>query len=232
MYRYTDDLLRLEATKPATAEVGPAGLVLVRSLLNTRDPGWLPHRLRLLTATVPGGAEYTVSGRARGGGRAVHPQGGHSRPHPRPGGQGRGPADSRQPPGSGTQRQQQVAGDYGPVLPARQERQQWGRFGGVLPSLHVQTLPRGLLAKLDIKSTYRLVPVHPDDRSLLGIQWQGGTYMDDMLPFGLRSAQKIFTAVADALEWCVLQAGVGEVDHYLDDFVTLGPAVAGVPSQP
>ena len=47
--------------------------------------------------------------------------------------------------------------------------------------------------------------------------------MNGMLPFGLRSALKIFTAVADALEWCIREAGVSEVDHYLDDFVTLGP---------
>ena len=47
--------------------------------------------------------------------------------------------------------------------------------------------------------------------------------MDGMLPFGLRSAPKIFTAVADALEWVARQRGVSEIDHYLDDFVTLGP---------
>ena len=44
-----------------------------------------------------------------------------------------------------------------------------------------------------------------------------------MLPFGLRSALKIFTTVADALEWVARQRGVPEIDHYLDDFVTLGP---------
>ena len=44
-----------------------------------------------------------------------------------------------------------------------------------------------------------------------------------MLPFGLRSAPKIFTAVADALKWIVLQRGITAADHYLDDFVTMGP---------
>ena len=79
-----------------------------------------------------------------------------------------------------------------------------------------------LMAKLDIKAAYRLVPVHPDDRPLLGIEWQGSHYVDGMLPFGLRSAPKVFTAVADALEWVIRQRGVTVVDHYLDDFVTLG----------
>ncbi len=85
-------------------------------------------------------------------------------------------------------------------------------------------LGRGtLLAKIDIKAAYRLIPVHPSDRPLLGIKWNGYIYIDTKLPFGLRSAPKIFNAVADALEWCYRHEGVPIVDHYLDDFITLGP---------
>ena len=90
-------------------------------------------------------------------------------------------------------------------------------------------LGRGaLLAKLDIKSAYRLVPVHPEDRHLLGVEWKTQCYVDGMLPFGLRSAPKIFTAVADALEWILRQRGVSYLDHYLDDFVTFGPPASEV----
>ena len=42
-----------------------------------------------------------------------------------------------------------------------------------------------LLAKVDIESAYRLIPVHPDDRSLLAVKWYGEIYVDMMLPFGL-----------------------------------------------
>ena len=59
-----------------------------------------------------------------------------------------------------------------------------------------------LMAKLDIEAAYRLVPVHPDERPLLAVRWKGEVFCDTMLPFGLRSAPKIFNAVADALEWC------------------------------
>ena len=79
--------------------------------------------------------------------------------------------------------------------------------------------PGALLAKADIKAAYRLVPVHPEDRPLLGMQWQGQYFIDARLPFGLRSAPIIFTAVADALEWCVRQRGVVGIDHYLDDYI-------------
>ena len=58
-----------------------------------------------------------------------------------------------------------------------------------------------LLAKLDLESAYRMVPVHPDDRHLLGMEWEDSLYIDTVLPFGLRSAPKIFNALADALWW-------------------------------
>ncbi len=53
------------------------------------------------------------------------------------------------------------------------------------------------LIKLDLKDAYRIVPVHPADYTLLGITWQGQLYLDRALPFGLRSAPKLFNAVAD-----------------------------------
>ena len=50
----------------------------------------------------------------------------------------------------------------------------------------VAQLGRGaLLAKVDIKSAYRLVPVNLADRSLLGITRQGKYYVDTRFPFGL-----------------------------------------------
>ena len=79
-----------------------------------------------------------------------------------------------------------------------------------------------LLAKMDIESAYRIIPVHPDDRPLLGMRWKEAFFYDQCLPFGLRSAPKIFTAVADALLWVFQRDGVSWVDHYLDDFITMG----------
>lgn len=65
-----------------------------------------------------------------------------------------------------------------------------------------------LLAKLDLQNAYRVVPVHPLDQHLLGIKWDGVVYQDTAMPFGLRSAPKIFTAVADVLAWAMLNNGV------------------------
>ena len=76
-----------------------------------------------------------------------------------------------------------------------------------------------ILAKIDIKSAYCMIPIHPEDRPLLGMTWEGALYVDAALPFGLQSAPKIFTSVVDALEWCLRLEGLQQVYQYLDDFL-------------
>ena len=47
-----------------------------------------------------------------------------------------------------------------------------------------QVLRKGedaLLAKFDVESAYRNVPVHPEDRPLLGMSWREGLYVDTAL---------------------------------------------------
>ena len=67
------------------------------------------------------------------------------------------------------------------------------------------------------------MPVHPDDRWLLGMVWENQLFVDVALPFGLKSAPMIFSALADGLEFMIRQAEVDRVGHYLDDFVLVGP---------
>ena len=81
-----------------------------------------------------------------------------------------------------------------------------------------------LLAKVDVEHTYRNIPIHPEDWSLIAMKWKDKIYVDTVLPFGLCSAPKIFSAVADALEWILLKQGVSVCLHYLDDFLTIGKA--------
>ena len=81
-----------------------------------------------------------------------------------------------------------------------------------------------LIAKLNIENAYRIVPVHPTDRLLLGMSWKGQIYIDTVLPLGLRSAPLIFTAVVDAVQWMLETQGVKHIMHYLDDYLVMGPA--------
>ena len=80
-----------------------------------------------------------------------------------------------------------------------------------------------LMAKVDIKNAFRLLPVQRTDWHLLGIRWRGQFYVDKCLPFGLRSAPFLFNRVADAFAWILTNNyGVSDLIHYLDDFFTVG----------
>ena len=84
--------------------------------------------------------------------------------------------------------------------------------------------PSALLAKMDIKNAFRLLPVHPADCHLLAMEWNNGIYIDTCLLFGLRSAPKLFNILADLLSWILNQKGASPTIHYLDDFLMMGPA--------
>ena len=82
-----------------------------------------------------------------------------------------------------------------------------------------------LMAKLDIKHAFRIVPVHPDDWDLLGTCWQGQLYVELRLPFGCRSSVFIFNTFADALARILrVKYLIEMLVHYLDDFFTCGKA--------
>ncbi len=83
------------------------------------------------------------------------------------------------------------------------------------------------IAKADVSKAYRNVPVHPEDRWLLGMEWDGQVFVDGTLPFGLRSAPLLFTALGDAVEWVAKRKGASWLQHYIDDFVTVGRAGSG-----
>ena len=55
-----------------------------------------------------------------------------------------------------------------------------------------QAILMGKGSLIDIKAAYCLVPGAPQQRHHLGMSWKNQIYVDGMLPFGLRSAPKIF----------------------------------------
>ena len=79
------------------------------------------------------------------------------------------------------------------------------------------------LAKVDIKSAFRLIPVHPTDRHLLGMLWCQQVYIDKCLPFSLCSAPKLFNIMADLVAWIATLHGVSLLLHYLYHFLLVGP---------
>ena len=85
-----------------------------------------------------------------------------------------------------------------------------------------------MLAKIDIQSAFCLLSVHPEDRHLLTMSWKGEVYIDHCIPFGLRSAPKLFNTLADLLSRAAKKAGVLYLIHYLDDYLTMGPPLSQI----
>ena len=98
----------------------------------------------------------------------------------------------------------------------------------VLYAIHLLMTLQGLLANWAMvpqvdacKSVYGMVPIHPQDCHLFGICWDDRVYVDQALPFGLRSAPKLFSALADALGWAMQAAGFPLHIYSLDNFLFL-----------
>ena len=81
-----------------------------------------------------------------------------------------------------------------------------------------------IMAKVDLKAAFRMVPVCVADWDLLGMFWKGFYYVDTCLPFGLRSAPCLFNRFAATLHWILVTNYQVEAIHYLDDFLIVGAA--------
>ena len=90
----------------------------------------------------------------------------------------------------------------------------------------IQHYDRGcLVAKADIESAYRIIPIHPNDYHLLGFSWNGQYYFDKCLPMGCSSSCKIFEAFSTAIQWIATHKfPISTMSHILDDFMFFGPA--------
>jgi len=76
-----------------------------------------------------------------------------------------------------------------------------------------------ILLKEDLADAFRHVPVAISDRWLLGFQWDEVFYMENFLPFGLRTAPLLFDLFAKALHWMLVHLFKWRILlHYLDDF--------------
>ena len=85
-----------------------------------------------------------------------------------------------------------------------------------------------------MESAYRIIPIHLNDRYLLGMQWQANYMVMDMaLFFGLRSAPYISSSVSDLVEW-VLKKQYDELSPSLSGrFPHPGSShVSDVPTEP
>ena len=87
--------------------------------------------------------------------------------------------------------------------------------------------PNSYLAKVDLRSAYRSVPLHPDCFNATGLQWSFTpdvtTYMvDTRLPFGASLSCAIFQRITNSVTRMMSKRGY-TVISYLDDFLLVSP---------
>jgi hypothetical protein len=83
------------------------------------------------------------------------------------------------------------------------------------------------IAKLDISQAFRLLIVNPAEFDLLGIMFEGKFYIDKCLPMGCAISCPLFEKFSTFLHWLVqIKSGINTLDHYLDDFIFAGEALA------
>ena len=85
----------------------------------------------------------------------------------------------------------------------------------------IKSLGRGcFLAKTDIKSAFRIIPIRPQDYPLLGMTWQGKYYYDRAMPMGCASSCRTFEMFSSALEWVAKKhLHIEHLVHILDDYL-------------
>ena len=89
----------------------------------------------------------------------------------------------------------------------------------------VQQLGRGsLIAKADIESAFRLIPIHPASYRLTGFTWKSSFFYDKVLPFGASTSCRTFELFSTAIQWILgHHFQVPYVSHIIDDFMFFGP---------
>ena len=88
------------------------------------------------------------------------------------------------------------------------------------------------LAKTDIKSAFRIVPIHPDDHHLLGMSLNDKFYYDTTLPMGCSMSCSIFESFSTAIQWIANnKLGIPRMVHVLDDFLIIGSSPDEVSAQ-
>ena len=83
------------------------------------------------------------------------------------------------------------------------------------------------IIKKDIKDAFRNISVAPHQQWLLGFQWENSFYQETCLSFGLSTSPYIFNLFAEGFHWILTSyLDWQELEHYLDDFILIIPAIS------
>ena len=83
-------------------------------------------------------------------------------------------------------------------------------------------------ARMDIRSAFGLLILHPDEFELFGFHFKNQFYFDKCLPMGCSASCVLFEKCSTFLEWAIkFKSGKRSVEHFLEDFLLAGKAGTG-----
>ena len=86
----------------------------------------------------------------------------------------------------------------------------------------LRSRPNCYMAKVDISSAYRAIPVRPTHWEYLSFEWLGKFIIDTRLPFGLSNAPEIFVRITNLIRGMLAARGILATVVYVDDFLIMG----------
>ena len=89
--------------------------------------------------------------------------------------------------------------------------------------------PGYFMAKIDLKSAYRSIPIHSSNYAGTGLKWKfkGNKvkftyFVDTRLPFESKHSPEIFNRLTQAVRRIIAKKGYNAVVVHLDDFLVIG----------
>ena len=83
------------------------------------------------------------------------------------------------------------------------------------------------MAKSDIKSAFRIIPIHPQHHHLFCFEWNGHFFFDKCLQMGCSVSCQLFEQFSTALQWVAQhKQGIAAMTHMLDDFFFVNKSVS------
>ena len=104
---------------------------------------------------------------------------------------------------------------------------QYGSIDDAIHAIMRCEAPAAYMAKTDIQCAYRIIPIRPEERCMMGFKWRNGYYFDCALAMGCSSSSKIFQAFSDSLVWIAQKKfGCSAIVNVLDDFLLVENSLA------
>ena len=77
-----------------------------------------------------------------------------------------------------------------------------------------------MLSKIDVSRAFRNLRVDPGDFDVLGIKWQGNSYLDISIPMGIKMGSALCQRTTDVIRHVMMSRDI-RTYNYIDDIICI-----------